>query len=59
MIFVHIPKVKRSKLDGKAKQSIFIGYGEQKFGYKLWDPEEVKIVKSIDVVFYIECSSST
>ena len=52
--FVHIPKDKRSKLDVKAKPCIFLGYGHEEFGYKLWDPLSRKIVKSKDVVFLEE-----
>ena len=33
--FVHIPKDERSKLDGKAKPCIFLGYGHEEFEYKL------------------------
>ena len=29
----------------------FIGYGDEEFGYRLWDPLSRKIVKSKDVVF--------
>lgn len=36
--FVHIPKDERSKLDGKVKQCIFVGYAHEEFGYRLWDP---------------------
>ena len=49
--FVHIPKDERSKLDVKAKPCIFLGYGHEEFGYKLWDPLSNKIVRSKDVVF--------
>ena len=35
--FVHIPKYERSKLDVKAKPCIFLGYGHEEFGYRLWD----------------------
>ena len=41
---VHIPKDERSKLDDKAKQCIFLGYGHDEFGYRLWDPVDKKIV---------------
>ena len=30
---VHVPKDERSKLDVKTKQCIFIGYGQDEFGY--------------------------
>ena len=49
--FVHILKDERSKLDVKIKPCIFLGYGHEKFGYRLWDPLSRKIVKSRDVVF--------
>ena len=32
--FVHIPKDERSKLDAKSKECIFIGYGQDDFGYR-------------------------
>jgi len=50
--FVHVPKEQRSKLDNKATQCIFLGYADEEFGYRLWDPEEKKVVRSRDVVFY-------
>lgn len=49
--YVHIPKDERSKLDDKAKLCIFLGYGHEEFGYRLWDPVGKKIVRSRDVVF--------
>ena len=49
--FVHIPKDERSKLDGKAKQCIFVGYAHEEFGYRLWDPIGKRIIRSRDVVF--------
>ena len=47
--FVHIPKDERSKLDPKAKECIFLGYGHEEFGYKLYDPVDKKVVRSRDV----------
>ena len=49
--FIHIPKDERSKLDPKAKQCIFLGYGHEEFGYRLYDPVDKKVFKSRDVVF--------
>ena len=37
-VFVLIPKDDRSKLYNKAKQCIFISYGNKEFGYRLWNP---------------------
>src|SRR6266487_4225588 len=49
--FVHVPKDERSKLDAKSKQCIFIGYGQDEFGYKFYDPIGKKLIRSRDVVF--------
>ncbi|VFQ58429.1 unnamed protein product [Cuscuta campestris] len=49
--FVHVPKNERSKLDAKTRQCIFLGYGGDEFGYRLYDPVEKKLVRSRDVVF--------
>ena len=38
-----------SRLDSKSK--LFVGYGDSKFGYCLWDDQNRKIVRSKDVVF--------
>ena len=32
---VHVPKDERSKLDMKIRQCVFLGYGDEKFGYRL------------------------
>jgi transposase InsO family protein len=50
--YVHIPKERRSKLDDKATPCIFLGYGNEEFGYRLWDPKKRRIVRCRDVVFY-------
>jgi hypothetical protein len=50
--FVHAPRDERSKLDSKAKQCIFLGYGHEEFGYILWDPVNKKTIRSKDVVFF-------
>ena len=49
--FVHVPKDERSKLDAKSRHCIFIGYGEDEFGYRFYDPIEKKLVRSRDVKF--------
>jgi len=50
--FAHVPKGQRLKLDSKATPCIFVGYRDAEFGYKLWDPEKKKMIRSRDVVFY-------
>ncbi|RDY10271.1 hypothetical protein CR513_05239, partial [Mucuna pruriens] len=49
--FVHVPKDERSKLDMKTRQCIFIGYGLDEYGYKMYDPVKKKLVRSCDVQF--------
>jgi len=50
--FVHVPRDERSKLDSKTRECIFIGYGFDEFGYRLYDPVQKKLVRSRDVVFF-------
>ncbi|RDX95980.1 hypothetical protein CR513_21418, partial [Mucuna pruriens] len=49
--FVHVLKDERSKLDMKTRQCIFIGYGHDEYGYKMYDPVEKKLVRSRDAQF--------
>ncbi|URE48637.1 hypothetical protein MUK42_14927 [Musa troglodytarum] len=50
--FAYIPDNERSKLDGKTKECIFLGYSHDQFGYRLWDPEKQKVFRSRDVVLF-------
>ena len=47
---MHVPKEQRSKFDDKATPCFFIGYGDEEFGYRLWDSEKQNIVKSRDML---------
>uniref|UniRef100_A0A0D2ZUC8 Retroviral polymerase SH3-like domain-containing protein n=1 Tax=Brassica oleracea var. oleracea TaxID=109376 RepID=A0A0D2ZUC8_BRAOL len=49
--YVHIDDAARSKLDSKSKKCYFIGYGNAEFGYRFWDDENRKIIRSKNVVF--------
>ena len=49
--FVHIDKDDRKNLEAKSKKCNFIGYWVDDFGYHLWDYENKKIIRIIDVVF--------
>ncbi|GJW67627.1 putative RNA-directed DNA polymerase [Tanacetum coccineum] len=44
-----IPKDERSKLDVKTKPCVFLGYGQDEFGYRLYDPVQKRLVRSLDV----------
>ncbi|KAL6201926.1 hypothetical protein ACLB2K_025638 [Fragaria x ananassa] len=50
--FAHVPKQKRSKRDDKAVPCIFLGYGNEEMGYRLWNLITKKLFKSRDVVFH-------
>ena len=47
-----MPKEQRLKLNSKATPYIFVGYGDAEFGYKLWDLEKKKMIRSRDVIFH-------
>ncbi|KAL6334618.1 hypothetical protein AAG906_019470 [Vitis piasezkii] len=49
--YVHIDSNARSKLDAKSKICFFIGYGDEKFGYRFWDEQNRKIIRSRNVIF--------
>jgi hypothetical protein len=49
--FSHIDSKNRTKLEVKSKKCVFVGYGIDEFGYRLWDFENQKIVRSRDVIF--------
>ena len=49
--YVHIDSAKRSKLDAKSNKCVFVGYGGDEFGYRFWDYENRKIIRSKDVIF--------
>ncbi|WP_156113317.1 hypothetical protein, partial [[Clostridium] innocuum] len=49
--FALIDSENRTKLEAKSKKCVFVGYGIDEFGYRLWDFENHKIVRSRDVIF--------
>ena len=51
LAFAHIDSKNKTKLEAKSKKCIFVGYGIDEFGYRLWDFENQKIVRSRDVIF--------
>lgn len=58
MIYAHIPKQKRQKLDKKAEKLLFVGYSENMKGYRVYDSDSgtVKVVR--DVIFEKDASHS-
>jgi transposase InsO family protein len=49
--YVHIADAERSKLDAKSVKCTFVGYGGDDFGYRFWDEQNKKIIRSRDAVF--------
>ncbi|RDY08083.1 hypothetical protein CR513_07727, partial [Mucuna pruriens] len=51
IINAHVPNKGRSKLDDRSVKHVFIGYDENSKGYKLYNPNNGKMVVSKDVEF--------
>ena len=49
--YIYIDFDARSKLDTKSKICFFIGCGDEKFGYRFWDEQNMKIIRSRNVIF--------
>ena len=50
--FAHIDSENKTKLEAKSKKCVFFGYGIDEFGYRLWDFENLKNLRSRDVIFH-------
>lgn len=51
VVFVHLHKNQRTKLDPCAVKCLFLGYGVHKKGYKCFDPITNKTYITMDVTF--------
>ena len=51
---MHIAKDKRGELDLKSRPCIFLGYGDDEFGYRMWNLPEKKVILSRDIVLMVE-----
>ncbi|KAG6761047.1 hypothetical protein POTOM_034237 [Populus tomentosa] len=49
--YVHIDSDARNKLEAKSKKCFFIGYGDEEFGFRFWDDQNRKIIRSRNVIF--------
>ena len=49
--YVLIDSDSRDKLDPKARKCYFIGYGSDMYGYRFWDDQNRKIIRSRNVTF--------
>ncbi len=50
VVYSHVPKDQRKKLDSKAKICIFLCYAAQRKGYRLYNVSASKVIHSRDVV---------
>ena len=56
--YAHIPKDERSKMDTRVKKSIFLGYGIDVKGYRLFDTDTSKVFHARNVIFNETASTS-
>ena len=49
--YAHINSDACSKRDAKSKICFFISYGDEKFGYRFWDEQNKKIIRSRNMIF--------
>lgn len=49
--FAHIPRDERRKLDVVSRRCVFVGYGSEVKGYRLFDPAQRRVFFSRDVKF--------
>jgi hypothetical protein len=49
--YAKIPDARKSKLDDKREKYIFVGYGDRRMGYKLYNPITKKVIMNRDVIF--------
>ncbi len=55
--YVHVPKEKRKKWNPKSKKGVFVGYCDDTKGYRVWLPDEKKIMIARDITFKEETSA--
>ena len=51
VFYVHADSGAHGKLDAKSKICFFIDYDDEKFGYRFWDEQNRKIIRSRNVIF--------
>lgn len=53
-VYVHIPKQRRHKLDAKANKCVFVGYGENTKGIRVYNAATNKVELARDVKFLVD-----
>ena len=54
LVYIHVPKEKRAKLEPFGKKGIFVGYNDCSKAYHIYVLGQRYIEVSIDVIFYEE-----
>lgn len=52
--YIHVPSIKRDKLDQKGEAGIFVGYSLHSKAYRVYQPNKNKVIVSRDVKFFEE-----
>jgi hypothetical protein len=56
LVYIHVPKDKRTKMEPSGKKGIFVGYSETCKAYRIYVPGERHIEVSKDVSFHEEAA---
>ena len=51
MTYAKISDARRTKLDDKSEKCIFVGYGDRRMGYNMYNPIIKKVIMSRDFIF--------
>jgi Reverse transcriptase (RNA-dependent DNA polymerase) len=51
IVYVHVRKISRSKIESCAEKCVFLGFGSHQKGYKCYNPENKKFYTTMDVTF--------
>ena len=54
LVYVHVPKEKRAKLEPSGKKGLFVGYSDCSKAYRVYIPGQRYIEVSRDVIFHEE-----
>jgi hypothetical protein len=54
LVYIHVPKKKRTKMEPSSKKGVFVGYYENSKAYRIYVPSQRQIEVSRDVTFHEE-----
>jgi hypothetical protein len=56
LVYIHVPKEKRTKMEPLGKKGVFVGYNENSKAYRIYVPGQRQIEVSRDVTFHEEAA---